>query len=342
MGFWILDLRFAIERPAPRARVRECAGARVLHSLTRLLAYWLTRRRRSGSGAQAAGSPAYSLTRSPAHPLTVESKIPNPKSKIAAAAAFTLVEMMTAVGLTVIMLTIIAAIFTQASTVMSVSEAQAEIWQNARVIHDFLVRDLSGACLNANFQAFNAVNGAVVLADQKAGTDVVAFLSGTTNQGDISDPNDDDWGVCLVVYYLRNDNTLRRGEYPNDGDSGKLRDLSTFNPANVIYYDIGFNVRDFQLGYWDPLGDSPSYVPGWKQSWITGTGGTDKKYLPTAVEVTLKISDEQNRLGNWEARRSSDWTWLPVSQFQPPIADETERARVMTFQHVIRLPESPK
>lgn len=278
MAFPIFDFRFSIRRPPCRV------GG--LHWLTGLLAHW----------------------------VTPQSKIPNLKSKIAAEAAFTLVEMMTAVGLTVIMLTIIAAIFTQASTCVTVSDAQTEVYQNARVIHDFLVRDLSGACLNASFDTFKGFNNidpvAYAAISAKGGTDILLFLTGSANQGS----SGTEQNLCLVAYYLKDDNTLRRAEIT---DSTTLRDPSTFDPNTATYYDIGFNVRNLQLRYWDPLAASPD----WTDTWATGSGAV--KYLPTCVEVTLKISDEQRRLGPLETVLG-------------------ESVRVMTFSHVIRLPESPK
>ena len=204
--------------------------------------------------------------------------------------------MIVAVGLASLMLMIMAMIFHQCSKVFSMSDAQMEVHQNARVLLDILTRDLNGATLTADFEMFHGYNDhASATYDtglnqftSKNGADVLMFLTNV--------PNASGTNQAIIVYVLGNDDVLRRavnttGPYLQKPGSYNPPAPGDLAPAQAdAYSDVAYNVQGFQIQYCNSVASSPT----WSNSWDCGSAAA--KYLPSSVKVTVRITDYQSRV----------------------------------------------
>ncbi len=176
--------------------------------------------------------------------------------------AFTLIEIVIAISLASVIILGIAIIFKQASSAFSQSDARNEVYQNVRATFDIIKRDISGATLNTSYELF------------KGEPNAITFLSSTSNKN--GQP------IALIKYFL-NGNTLIKSE--NTGTDFLNASISDIGVATATGL-LGYNVSALQFNYFDK-----DAVVKWKNTWDS----TVKKYLPSAIEVKMTISDMRNR-----------------------------------------------
>jgi len=182
---------------------------------------------------------------------------------------------------------IIAMIFHQCSKVFSMSDAQMEVHQNARVLLDILTRDLNGATLTADFEMFHGYNNRSGDPDyggnaMKNGTDVLMFLTNV--------PNASGTNEAIIVYVLGNDDVLRRAVNTTDANLKNPGAYTLASAQGDTYSDVAYNVQGFQIQYCNSVASSPT----WSNSWDCGSAAA--KYLPSSVKVTVRITDYQSRV----------------------------------------------
>ena len=215
---------------------------------------------------------------------------------------FTLVELLVAIALGSIMLTIVAKIFSQSSKVFSQSDAYIEIYQSARAFFDRFERDVNGivpvrawnttgtarelrGVVGYNNIATNPGSDLNGFTDNEANQDVVGMLCGGANVHDRP--------LCWVMYYMNTDGELIRMQESDatqiEGDN--LPAPSASDTAGVM----ALNVLNFQVQYFDW---QESATPVWQNSWCTTGAAANytQTYLPKFIQVTITISDAQDRI----------------------------------------------
>jgi len=231
-----------------------------------------------------------------------QEKAGNRRPRRRALRAFTLVELLVAIALGSIMLTIVAKIFSQSSKVFSESDAYIEIYQSARAIFDRFEQDVNAI---VPIHAWHTASTARQLRG------VVGYDDIATNAGDLVgfDNEDDqdqdaigmlcgganvyDRPLCWVFYYVNTDGELIRMQEADadqiEGDN--LPAPSAADRAGVM----ALHVLNFQVQYYDW---QESGAPVWQDSWCVAgtTANYNRTYLPKFIQVTITISDAQDRI----------------------------------------------
>lgn len=210
-----------------------------------------------------------------------------------AARGFTLVELLVAVALGVIVLSIVAVVFGQTTTVFNDATARIEALQNGRVALDLIQQDLEAAVIDPAGRQFIGVPNGTSLG-LTAATPALWFT--TMNAGD---------GGGKVLYYLQDAPTgttfspdakwLMRA-----ADTTTISALeSTDIPLTTDGIMIAYGIKSLEISYLGSITAGPNVYPRWFTDWnaVTGLVTEGKRlHLPQAVRIRLEVIDRKGRL----------------------------------------------
>lgn len=191
---------------------------------------------------------------------------------------FTLVELLVAVALMVILVGAVVMVFTQSSQVISVSEAQMEVYQNARAAMEIIARDLASVQVNTDCH--------FVINSDPTSNPIMSF---TTISSWEDTAGNRESGTVRVEYRLvqvTNNafNMMRRLVEPPDSSSTQIVDSLL---AQYIYRDaattLHFTVENFTYS-----GSNFTVNSG-------DVDVSDTANLPPAVRITVDICDRHLR-----------------------------------------------
>ena len=156
--------------------------------------------------------------------------------------AFTLVEMMVAVGLMTLIVAVAAMVFSGSSELVRVTTARTEIYQNARAVLDELDSELRMAFLTSTGKVFMGYDNSTPSgAPQKQdGTDTIWF----NTMAEHLDGDKKLHRAQQVYYYIAKDTRVLRKFFSTDPENSSL----------TTGDEIGFNVWDLQFQYMDSDG----------------------------------------------------------------------------------------
>ncbi len=267
------------------------------------------------------------------------------KLKSKAAAAFTLVELTVAAGLMTIITIMLYTIFSSAGNMLSSADARIAIYQTVRAIVDTMQRDLQGAVVDESGNVFIGWNRAYtysstwvprvpffnILCDTSRTSvpycypDMLWFRT-TTESSNFGTPVE-------VVYCVTGRHVLEKGVSRRlltgpttaaDLAAVLVHDPTPANPSPRFDFSaLGFNVREFQLRYYQVDGfnqnsDQRVWLSGEREthwfdfwpptrgmaynlvnrsgagantSWAFDSDQAARARIPAAVQVTLRIAD---------------------------------------------------
>ena len=230
----------------------------------------------------------------------------------------TLVEMLAAVGILVMITTILAQVFTQATRAASKGKGMGEMYQVARAIESLMERDLSGATPDFFACAENGgwirFVGGLPPGPYSSGLSDAPFtdsqmrrmLMGGSDYLALTSANaaGNDQGVAKVFYVLRATGELIRVSYRDTSFNwmdyliGAVQQGVDLNSAAAVgaweeRRVVAENIQRLQLRFLDrsngPVSrNGAAYAHGlWVEEWDWNA----KPYLPAAVEVELQLVD---------------------------------------------------
>jgi len=238
----------------------------------------------------------------------------------------TLVEMLTAIAVLLLMIAILAQVFSQATTAANRGKAMAEVYQVSRALESLVARDLSGATTDFFYGGENgfdkslvhvwdsppgpyenSIHGTLSTPAEIAwmermlmgGSDFIVFRSAGATLSD--DANEE----ATVFYFLRATGELIRvtdtrgsdkdadyyGAAHSDDATGSVYKLSDWEEEHVV----AENVRRLKFSFLDrggcgegPPADGYAYASGvWRDRWDCDERG----YLPAAVKIEVQLVD---------------------------------------------------
>lgn len=276
----------------------------------------------------------------------------------------TLVEMLAAVGILVMITTILAQVFAQASKAAAKGKGMGEMYQVARAIESLMERDLTGATPDFFACAENGGRiewvGGLPPGPYSSGLSGQPFsdshmrrmLMGGSDYLALTSANaaGSDQGVAKVFYVLRATGELIRVSYRDTSFSwmdyliGAVQQGVDLNSAaSVGAWEerrvVAENIQRLQFRFLDrwtgPISrNGPAYAHG---VWVEDWDWNDNPYLPAAVEVEIHLIDHL-----WAI---SDDDQVTNRYFDPTATDDNLRACEAfdaddgeSFRTVINLP----
>jgi len=199
-------------------------------------------------------------------------------------AGFTLIEVIVAVAITTIAITLVWGSFwgtMRAKERVEVIEART---REVRMAMGRMVRDLSHAYISSNMLPGTIEHPTFFIGDQHLGGDQVSFsymghvkLRAKVNEAE----------TAVVTYFLDSD--------PEDGSRQHLfrretRRIGAEKPREEgATYIVCQDVKDLELEYFDRMQDE------WREEWDTVNADGQPMHLPSRVRITLTVRDERDR-----------------------------------------------
>ena len=228
--------------------------------------------------------------------------------------AFTLLELLAAVTLTVVLGTILFQVFAQASQVMRIGTGRQEVFQYARVLFGTLQRELVGPIctrdasievtttmgLSRPFRVYHtpaarqAFTGGNTLFASRDGSDVLSFTAAVIGRNTVADSVS--YGQAANCHYVCY--WLSPGDNPARYEPFVLNRYESYDIQSASMLDGGsgecaLNVLEFNVSCLDPWTSPPAFRPmDWESASLASTGG--RRGLPPAVLVTLKLTDTEH------------------------------------------------
>jgi general secretion pathway protein J len=201
------------------------------------------------------------------------------------AAGFTLIEVMVAVAILAMVMTLTWSSFTDTIHTKNTIEAQAGRYRTVRIALERLSRDVSMAFLSQNEDTSQPERRTLFVGKRKTDVDELRFsyfghqrLYQDANECDTSQlsyygvhDRDDGRKVNLIRRETRRLANLRPEDAPGEGD--------------ILCDDV---VR-LQLDYWDARDKQ------WREEWSTTSADGQPDRLPSKIKITLTVHDERGK-----------------------------------------------
>jgi type II secretion system protein J len=203
----------------------------------------------------------------------------------ASAKAFTLIEIMVAVAILAMVITLCWSSFQGTFKTKAAVEAQSVRYRTVRLALDRLARDLSMAYLSQNEDTGQPERRTLFVGKRHFDIDEIRF-SYFGHQRLYQDANECD--TSQVAYYSQRDREV----------SGRLN-LMRRETRRLQYLKIDDNTGEtdiacddvvkLKLDYWDARDKQ------WREEWVTNTADGQPDRLPSRVRITLTVHDERGR-----------------------------------------------
>lgn len=209
---------------------------------------------------------------------------------------FTLIEVLLALFLTAILITILSVVFNTGLRAYRQGKDLMDITRKAQLLLGQMTRELPGAMVQ--------ISGSTTYIPFIGNGNSVYFVAPIDNNGDID--------LCEVGYFYDSTvNAVRRHFLPYNWESGGSRNTDFEYPENPIQYTAGQAIREimidrvtvFSLQYRDASG------------WISNPPGiwTATSQLPELVEVSVTIRGEYPQNPPAQTKTFTTWIYLPNS-----------------------------
>ncbi len=201
----------------------------------------------------------------------------------AASLGFTLFEVLIALAILGVVLSLLYLTFYQSMSVMAATDERAEVIQQGRMILERMTGDLKGAILLARTGGARGFRTGFIGTAAKEGTDSLDEVNFTSSPPLYSRGQEGGWGVEEIGYYLDHQpgakglTLFRRQDDATDGDLSK----------GGVSLAICDRVRSLSFEYFDRQGRR---IKEWNS-----LEGQWRDQLPFRVEVHLKLEDPNGR-----------------------------------------------
>ncbi|MBP1722443.1 MAG: hypothetical protein H6Q44_148 [Deltaproteobacteria bacterium] len=209
---------------------------------------------------------------------------------------FTLFEVLITLSILGVVLSLVYLTFHQSMAVMAETEDRAEVIQKGRMILERVAGELRGTVLLAQREGFQVYRTGLIGRSAREGNDFLDRIDFTPRLPSFSSPGEGGWGFFELGYFLDRSPggkglTLFRRQ--DDGMDGNLLQ----GGRRLAICD---RVRSLGFFYYDRQGRKG-------KEW-NSLEGEQRNFLPSRVEIQLKLEDFQGRL--YEFRTQA---YLPMS-----------------------------